>query len=77
MKNGEQPVTPTIIFDSGENSFTQTKHLGLTKREHFASLAMQGLLASTQDIYSSDNIVLNSIRVADKLLKALEETNEQ
>jgi len=37
MKNSEKPMMPTGFQQSGT---------GLTKREYFAAMAMQGLLAS-------------------------------
>jgi hypothetical protein len=46
--------------------------IGLTKREHFAAMAMQGLLASTESHYSSVNISQQSVKMADALLNELE-----
>ena len=54
MKNSEQPIYPCIMQKVGENEFRLHKDgdekmyripmAGLTKREYFAGLAMQGIL---------------------------------
>jgi len=66
MSNGNN-----LVHDTREH-FRQ----GLTKREYFAGLAMQGLLATgaTYGGVTNDNISLsrNATQVADALLKELE-----
>ena len=52
---------------------------GLTKREHFAAMAMQGLLSNNVITDHEDNIAPNwvakaALLQADTLLKALEES---
>jgi len=59
MKNGEQPITPTY--------YKETEFVGLTKREYFAGLAMQGMLASD---YRGD-IDIMAVKFADALLAEL------
>ena len=58
----------------------EVKHEGLTKREHFAGLAMQGLLSSSKmgDSYLHDSaaewvreVTETSVEFADALLKEL------
>lgn len=53
--------------------------LGLTKREYFAGLAMQGLCASGMKDYEANDgyvgsqpLVGDALRIADELLKQLE-----
>ena len=63
-------------FNHSENY--QGNFEGLTKREYFAGLAMQGLLTRTDGnpvvgISESERIVSESVIMADKLLKQLEE----
>ena len=80
MKNGDRPIAPTTIFDSSENSFT-LKHLGLTKREHIAALAMQGLLTRLPVNTVQTDLGVNEVKriaeeaviAADTLLAKLEE----
>lgn len=81
MRNGDKPITPTTIFDSSENSFTPIKHLGLTKREHIAALAMQGLLTRLPVNTVQTDLGVNEVKriaeeaviAADTLLSKLEE----
>jgi hypothetical protein len=83
MKNGEQPITPCTIQGrqgwGDKPTISDREVYGLTKREYFAGLAMQGLLS----IYDNQNIVPNqdnaiymaklSVLAADELLKQLGE----
>lgn len=73
MKNAEQPINPTTSW----NGFEEVAHLGLTKREYFAGLAMHGLLANStiHEQHTRDAIEWiadHAIRQADELLKQLE-----
>lgn len=86
MKNSDKPIYPTLFRQIGENSFRVasekdsregmflSSESGLTKREHFAGLFMQGLLATGYT--KSSELEMNvdfSIRAADELLKQLEQ----
>ena len=77
MKNSEQPINP---IDGSHQGIHPKAIIGLTKREYFAGLAMQGLLS----IYDNcNNIAPNyenieymatlSVKASDELLKALEQ----
>lgn len=74
MKNGERQVYP---LQNGYGGILQT---GLTKREYFAGLAMQGILAnpSVGKIIDGERFVdkiavsQSSVIIADELLKQLE-----
>jgi hypothetical protein len=74
MKNGKQPAFQTSIGMSN----SEMEHMGLTKREHFAGLAMQGLLSSRRwnyEPFNEDTPYWTSkfaIEIADELLKQLE-----
>ena len=46
-------------------------HPGLTKREHFAGLAMQGILAHSFGRGNADELAVQSIKCADALLREL------
>jgi hypothetical protein len=66
MENGKQSAFP---LDGNHIGHPDT--IGLTKREYFAGLAMQGLLA--QDSWASEKVLAeNAIIYADELLKQLE-----
>lgn len=62
---GNQPASP-IPGDWGQPSSL----CGLTKREYFAGLAMQGLLAYPEDAPQED-LVTYCIKHTDKLLEEL------
>ena len=77
MNNSESPAQPVI--DDCISTHNQEIFYGLTKREHFAGLAMQGLL-SKQDLALGSNahnelrdqLVSASVNIADALLKKLD-----
>lgn len=91
MKNADKPINPVMMQQVGENKFRASKPSdpkewnipteGLTKREYFAGLAMQGLISSCDWNFTTFNKDLidatskNAIDLADELLKQLE--NEQ
>ena len=82
MNNANRPVYPV------SPRIQSVEHSGLTKREYFAAMAMQGLCsdsavikaiheeAKNRDTMPEQIISASSIRVADALLAALEETHE-
>ena len=47
---------------------------GLTKREYFAAMAMQGLLANMGNNYLYEIQAKDSVKIADTLIKALNES---
>lgn len=72
MKNADKPINAVLTQSPSLQNETS---LGLTKREYFAGLAMQGLLAFS--IIGSHrmpiNLIKEAIEYADELLKQLEE----
>lgn len=78
MKNKDMPAMPTK-HDNEHFQSSSTYTTGLTKREHFAAMAMQGFLSNRIEVPSTggkrleDFIAKCSIDYADALLKALEE----
>lgn len=81
MKNGDKPISPTSHNQSGT---------GLTKREYFAAMAMQGIMASgllTKDkskyLWNHGNEISTTAlaedarRCADALLAELEKQTAQ
>lgn len=85
MNNADKPAMPTERLkrnDVYQQQFALDKNAslyiysdGLTKREHFAAMAMQGICAAGI-VNDTDDCADNSVRMADSLLKALEPTNE-
>lgn len=85
MKNSQKPIIPmnAQIIGEGEISteyqseYSLLQMGGLTKREHFAGLAMQGLLANRRSplVDVKDEIKAYaelSVKFSDELLKQLE-----
>lgn len=73
MKNADKPAMP--IEFNGFGQYAPECYSGLSKREYFASMAMQGL-ASIDD-FSDDNETISkmakwSVKCADALILALE-----
>lgn len=80
IKNGDLPAMPIEL--SGFGQFAPEAHTGLTKREQFAAMAMQGLLSGNNadcDLYETSvewvkNLTEASVEFADALLAELERT---
>jgi hypothetical protein len=75
MENGKQSAFP-LDGEVSNQCGNGTNPTGLTKREYFAGLAMQGLLANANEHITylpDDEIIKSSIQYADELLKQLEE----
>ena len=78
MNNADKPATPISVSSSTHGNICSSDFEygeGLTKREHFAGLAMQGILCyfGNKDVPRCANA---SVEYADALLKALEVGNE-
>ncbi len=81
MKNGEQSIHPTeghVDYNNDPNKIIGGG-IGLTKREHFAAMAMQGLnssFANTQqhppNLENVEYITMMAVTQADALLKELD-----
>ncbi|QNS40208.1 hypothetical protein H0S70_07285 [Chryseobacterium manosquense] len=91
MNNADKPINPCLMQQVGDNEFRANKPndpkewnvptAGLTKREYFAGIAMQGLLASFTEKASNGmwgtevkETVKSAVDYADELLKQLEAT---
>ncbi len=48
---------------------------GLTKREYFAAMAMQGLLACPNNVNMAQDIAKGAVIIADQLIIELNKTN--
>jgi len=69
MKNAKQMAFPTQVVN-GE------LHTGLTKREYFAAMAMQGLISKQGELNNAEIRARIAVIHADELLKALESKSE-
>ena len=86
MKNADKPINPSTSIKISDTEFfeynlpnKERQYSGLTKREHYAGLAMQGLLAlPDKGTFGSfdeaiERICEVSVKFADELFKQLEE----
>lgn len=76
MENKDQPAYPYIVYDEA----LQVNWQGLTKREIFANTQMAAILSNSSinvfqiwDKEQLDNLASCAVRIADTLLKALED----
>lgn len=80
MTKGNYPIHPTSMTMEGElegghqNGEMTYLHYGLTKREHFASLAMQGLTANVTQSLSPELIARLSVSISEELIKQLNQS---
>jgi len=80
MSNADMPAMPVTDAKGPYKQESGLVSIGLTKREHFAGLAMQALLANAEiidlrDLLANDwagDCALYVVKYADALLKALE-----
>lgn len=90
MRNSDMPAMPNDLhpsdagmlpqFSGGVNARDLARwRCGLTKREYFAGLAMQGIVASTtnEDAASEEKVAKWAVQHADALLAELEKEAQQ
>jgi hypothetical protein len=71
MENGKQPAFASPgTYNPNNGNHNGDQQLGLTKREYFAGLALQGLLAGVRATHSSLDKI--AVEYADSLLKELD-----
>jgi hypothetical protein len=75
MANSNKPAFPISEETTNRIDYGVSIYTGLTKREYFAALAMQGLCAE-QTPRSLLNVAETSVKIADLLLKELEKSNQ-
>ena len=81
MKNSDKPINPIVQEENigQDGKILMCTEYGLTKREYFAGLALQGIIAGRKDeLYKIKDETIKiyvelSIKSADELLKQLEE----
>lgn len=73
MKNGNMPAMPIEL--SGFGQYAPEVHTGLTKREYFAGLIMQGLMANYGNCEDLGGLAKSAVIRADELLEALSGTS--
>ena len=69
-----EPAFPNYSHADGEGSCFQP---GLTKREYFAAIALQGFAANPHSgIHSDRELATFAVSLADELIKALNKSEE-
>jgi len=70
MTNPNDPTMSLAVAPTGEVAKVAVQFLGLTKREYFAAMAMQGFLTNGSSIVAATGMAIMS---ADALIVALNE----
>jgi hypothetical protein len=65
-----RPDSAAFPYLDGENDLSIAE-VGLTKRELFAAMAMQGLLADSKIDWEQDELATEAVNMADALIDAL------
>jgi hypothetical protein len=73
MENEKQPAFASPgTYNPNNGNHNGDQQLGLTKREYFAGLAMQGMLSNSNFTNSTNDLIaIWSIQIADSLLEQL------
>lgn len=72
MNNPDQPINPVTLYKTNGDKVVTECFSGLTKREHFAALAMQANLTNIGcNRWNEQKVAERSIAYADELLKQL------
>lgn len=74
MNNADKPAFPEITTEYNEyrSEWVDVKKPGMTKREYFAAMAMQGILANPNRINKLNYAAEESVNEADALIRKLE-----
>jgi hypothetical protein len=75
MTNANDPLHP-LSWTSRPDGVPElnTLNKGLTKREYFAAMSLQGLLAHGWNVHEYKDSAIHATKAADALINALNET---
>jgi hypothetical protein len=77
MTNPNDPATPTIEHITGNYGDTHVNtYFGLTKREYFAAMALQGLLVENSSSINADWTPKQAVKMADALIEELNKNHQ-
>lgn len=68
MTNRNEPAFPEVNHDNPQFSYPT---YGLTKREYFAAMAMQGIVADPNGYIMAADIAKGAVEIADALIEQL------
>lgn len=70
MTHGNEPINAIVEDNNYEGQLIREAHFyGLTKREYFAGLAIQGMISTSRESYKY--MVQNAVIASDELITAL------
>lgn len=72
MENSKQPAFPHVAFNQQGEYTTSPFANGLTKREYFAAMAMQGLASNIGKFTTLEYVSKTAVEVADAVLLELQ-----
>jgi hypothetical protein len=75
IENKNRPAMPVNFnpnIHGNNGTVWPVDYYGLTKREYFAALAMQGLISNAKDYHTFSNLASDAVACADALLAELE-----
>lgn len=70
MRIGDEPIHP---IEGAANAYSFS---GITLRQHYAGLAIQGLANESGRYHSPEDMAHDAVKIADALLAELEKQNE-
>jgi hypothetical protein len=70
----EDNAFPVFVYDA---DMYDIQCSGLSKREYFAAMAMQGLLASKKALESPESIAIDAVHAADALILNLNKSESE
>ena len=84
MKNSDMPAMPVSEAQGSDidcavgmpKKYGMPTGLGLTKREHFAGLAMAALIGKTDSLYDYSDAAIDAVKYTDALLAELNKDNQ-
>lgn len=91
MEHKNQPIYPDPMRGAEQSFTNQNPHelpIGLTKREYFTALAMQGIMSSLTEFRANgsetlyyagmdENIAREAVSIADAVFKELDKTKSE
>jgi hypothetical protein len=78
MKNADQPAYPITEAEKDRlDTNPDISYMGLTKREYFAAMAMQGLLSCQHTYGDFYKIAGDAVALSDSLLQQIENQKQK
>lgn len=69
--NAHDYISPQARADGTPDGYAMSVSGGLTKREYFAAIALQGLLSNASLVFELKNFIIDAVTAADALIEVL------